>query len=101
MDKAQRPPITDGMLPTAFVRPDQAGRLSQMLELRLEQAAQVAGGASGLSSTALSSTFDFSKVRLCRVIACRILCRLTCQVSCSISCMVATPQLANKAVLGG
>ena len=84
MAKAQLPDFDDGVLPTAFVSPDQAGRLSRMLELNLEQAAQVAGG---LNMQATATSINLYKVRLCRIIACRVLCRVTC----AVSCMVATP----------
>lgn len=97
MTQAQLPTFEDGVLPTEFVQPDQAGRLTRMLELSLEQAAQVSGGATVLSSassaaSASSASLTLSKFRLCRIVACRVLCQ--------ISCMVVTPQL-NKAALGG
>lgn len=87
MIKPQLPHVEDGVLPTVFVHPDQAKRLSHMLELSMEQAAQVAGGGG------VSAAVNINRFRLCRIVACRVICR--------ISCMVVTPQVANKAVLGG
>lgn len=91
MTTPQVPQFEEGVLPTAFVQPDQSGRLTRMLELSLEQAAQVSGGAPTVSSATSAASLTLSKYRLCRIIACRVLCQ--------ISCMVVTPQL-NKTLAG-
>jgi hypothetical protein len=89
MTQPQLPHFEDGVLPTDFVQPDQAGRLTRMLELSLEQATLVSGGATVSSATSAAS-LTLSKFRLCRIVACRVLCQ--------ISCMVALPQQLSKTI---